>query len=82
MVRKIGFGFLWFIVIYMGSAMLIGAVAGAMAGVNSPENANEAGRLAGAAVVESIRIYLFLGAAILAFIGSAKGFLPGTRAKA
>ncbi len=61
MIKKIIFGFLWF--------------------VNDPQNASRAGAMAGGAAVESLRIYILLGALALSAYCSKKGFLPGIKTK-
>lgn len=77
--KKFAFGFVWLMVIYLVSCMLLGAFAGAVAGVENPQNASEAGRLAGARIVEEWRPYLVAGALLLSALGTATGVLPGTR---
>ena len=77
--RKIGFGLIWFVVLYMGSCMLLGAIAGGFAGVDNPQDAYAAGQIAGARIVAEWRGYLFLGALAVSVLGAIKGFLPGTR---
>lgn len=79
--RKIGFGLLWFVVIYMSSAMLLGAIAGGFAGVDNPADAYAAGQIAGARIVAEWRAYLFWGALAISVFGAIKGFLPGTRSR-
>ena len=81
MARKIGFGLVWFVILYMGSAMLIGAIVGGITGGNDPQNSVAAGQAAGATTVTPIRGYLFFGALLIAVVGAAKGWLPGTKPK-
>jgi ABC-type transport system involved in multi-copper enzyme maturation permease subunit len=81
MLKKIVFGLLWFIAFYLAACMAVGMIAGAVAGVGNPQNAGEAGALAGAQVVTSIRVYLALGSFALAAFGTWKEFLPGTKKK-
>ena len=80
-VRRIVFGFLWFIVFYFAACMLIGAVAGGFAGAKDPDNAREAGRIAGAEAVGRVLPLIVIGSLLGAAVGSATGFLPGTRGK-
>jgi hypothetical protein len=79
MVKRILFGVLWFVVMYMGACMITGAIAGAIAGSKDPEHASVVGRQAGQQVVLGLRMYFLLGAAALSIIGASVGFLPGTR---
>ncbi|HSI09069.1 MAG TPA: hypothetical protein VK985_10840 [Rariglobus sp.] len=81
MIKKILFGLLWFIIFYFFACFVTGAIAGAIAGAKDPQNAAQAGGLAGARAVAAIRIYLALGALVLAWVGAWKEFLPGTRRK-
>lgn len=77
MLKKSLWGLLWAAVFYLGTCMVIGMVAGFVAGVRNPTRATEAGALAGAQVVAPIRIYIALAAVALAAVGMGKGFLPG-----
>jgi hypothetical protein len=79
--RKIGFGLLWFIGIYLASCILIGAIAGGFAGVEHPHDAYAAGQTAGANIVAAWRPYLFFGSLAIAVVGAIKGFLPGTKSR-
>lgn len=81
MIKKWLVGFVWMVVIYFVSAMIVVAVAGAMARNGDPQHAAQAGRLAGEAAVLQYRVYLFLGALILAILGTARGWLPGTKTR-
>lgn len=81
MAKKIGFGALWFIVIYFLACAIVGGVAGGIAGANNPTNPDLAA-LAGAEVVLKFRIYIFLGSLAAAVFGAVKGLLPGTKTKA
>jgi hypothetical protein len=79
MARKIGFGILWFIAIYFIGCMLVGGVAGGIAGYHH-QNSDAAGQ-AGASAITALQNYLLFGAAFISVIGSIKGFLPGTKQK-
>ena len=81
MLRKIGFGFLWFVLFYFGTCVLIGAVAGGIAGSRDPQNASAAGAAAGTQAVQPLIPYILAGSLIAAVAGAATGFLPGTRKK-
>lgn len=65
--------------LYFVACFLVGAVAGAMAGMADPENASGAGAQAGATAVSANRVIILIGAVALAFIGSWSGVLPGTK---
>ena len=82
--KKFFLGFVWFIVIYFGVIIAFGtyaAFAGGADGTLNPENAAEAGRVAGERVVEEYGLIIFLIAFLAAVIGTVKGFLPGTKSK-
>ena len=79
--RKILFGVLWFIVFYLGSAMVIGGVVGGMAGARDPQHAAEAGGAAAQQTVSSLVPYMFAGSLLAAVLGASFGVLPGTRSK-
>ncbi len=78
MIRRIIFGLLWFVLIYIVSCAVTGGVAGGYAGNADPANAAQAGAKAGAAAVEKIGTYLLIGSALFAAVGTYFGFLPGT----
>ena len=61
--------------------MLVGGIAGGIAGSRNPAEAHEAGRLAGANAVAASRAYIFAAAVILSVAGSWAGVLPGTKSK-
>jgi hypothetical protein len=81
MLRKICFCMLWFLIIYIVACLIVGGVAGAVAGNADPANAYSAGQVAGAAAVSSIRIYIFFVACLAAIIGTVNEVLPGTKKK-
>ena len=66
---RVLFGILWIVVLYFGACILIGAVAGAIAGSNDPENASAAGAQAGYNAVVAYRIYVFAGAVAIGALG-------------
>jgi hypothetical protein len=81
MFRKIAFGLVWFVVIYFGTCMVLGGIAGWNAGTEDPARAYEAGGDAAERFLEPLTGYIMLGSLLAAVLGSATGFLPGTRKK-
>ena len=81
MIKKILMGFVWWVVFYFLTCAVIGGIAGAMAGAADPQNASEAGRLAGEKLVSAYILFIFGGSFLAAAVGSATGFLPGTKGK-
>jgi hypothetical protein len=79
--RKVCFGFVWFIAFYLIICMVAGGIAGAAAGSEhtSVEAAQRAGAEAGAKIVHEYQGYMLALAAMLAAMGSIGGVLPGTR---
>ena len=80
--KRVLFGCVWFVVIYFVACAIAGGIAGGMAGAGDPANASQAGFDAGVRVVSEHRIWFVLGAALVAIVGSALGWLPGTKVKA
>jgi hypothetical protein len=77
--RKLLFGLLWWIVLYMATSVLAAGIAGGIAGSRDPQNAQAAGRRAGTEVGEKYGAAMLLGSAIVAFSCAGFGVLPGTR---
>ena len=77
MLRKIVFGFLWFIAFNILAGISIGALAGAIAGSGQadPQNAYEAGKAAGASLAW-LKPYVLVVSAIVCCLGAVMGFLP------
>lgn len=81
MIKKIGFGFLWFVAIYIVTLIVCGMVVGGIAGANDPANGYAAGQAAGQAFGEKYGGLVLLLSALAAIVGSALGWLPGTKSK-
>ncbi len=77
--KKILFGLLWWVVLYVGACVVAGVIAGGIARSKDPQNASQAGALARDEVVTRLAGYFLLGSATLAFAGAGFGILPGTR---
>jgi hypothetical protein len=75
------FGFMWFVGIYFVGCVILGGIAGGIAGANNPQNAGEAGAIAGREIVTNYRHFVIIGAALVAAAGTFTGILPGTKAK-
>ncbi len=78
MVRRVLFGMIWFVVLYIGACGITGGIAGAQAGNKDPANAGQAGAQAGAAAVAPLAKYFLVGSLVLSIAGTAAGVLPGT----
>lgn len=81
MVKRTLFGILWAGVFYFLACVVIGAIAGGIAGSKDPANAALAGQQAGFNAVAPNRIYIGAGAIVLSAILSCAGILPGTKIK-
>lgn len=79
--KRFGFGVLWFLALTMGALIIGGMVVGAMAGSGNPADAAAAGQAAGQEFGEKYAGMIFLGALIVAVVGSILGWLPGTKSK-
>jgi amino acid transporter len=79
--EKLVFGIVWCIGLYITAAMVVGGVAGEIAGTRSPDarSTSQAGYWAGANAVKDNRGYIIAGAVLLSAVGSSFGVLPGTR---
>ena len=60
-------GLIAFVVLYFVGCVILGAVAGGIAGYHDPQNAAQAGEIAGAAAVLEYRLLIAATAALLAF---------------
>lgn len=81
MVKRVVFAVLWSLVFYFAGSVLVGALAGAIAGAKNPVNASEVGAMADTAAVEAFHLYIFSGAVLLSAVGAWAGVLPGTLGK-
>jgi len=75
-IRKILVSLLWLIVLYFGVLTIGGMIVGGMVGVDNPDNAAKAGRIAGEAFGLAYGLYILLGSAVIAIFGTVFGVLP------
>ena len=89
-VKRIGFGVLWFVALWIGISALGGGIAGALAQARSPPPTNGAvtlvqgyatGHDAGFEFGRRYGGLIFIAALLASIIGTATGVLPGTRGK-
>lgn len=81
MIKRVVFGIVWFLVLYIGACGLTGGIAGGIAANKNPDNVQAASAKAGAEAVLALRGYFLVGAVILAGVGAWTGTLPGTATK-
>lgn len=82
MVKRLLFGLLWFVVLYLLACCITGGIAGGITGSQDPANATfGAGAKAGAEAVSALRGYLLAGSVLLSALGTWAGILPGTGVK-
>lgn len=84
--RRVMLGIVWFVVLYVIGAAVVGIGAGVMdslshagAGSVAAVQALHRGEMAGVEVGTAARPYVLLAAVLLAAVGSGLGWLPGTR---
>ena len=80
--KKLLFGFVWFVVLYFVFCAGVGAIAGGIAGSQHTNTAaaQKAGQIAGAKAVTENLGFIVGGALMLSILGCGFGLLPGTRA--
>jgi uncharacterized protein len=78
-VKRITMGFLWFVAIYIALNILVAALAGAMAGVKNPPDAQALGITAAATAVVQYGLYIILISLFSALAGTLSRVLPGTK---
>jgi hypothetical protein len=78
--RRLAMGFVWFVVLYFGGCMLVGGIAGGVAGANLRPGQDPAivGAEAGSRAVETYAGVIAGGALLASIAGASLGFLPGT----
>jgi hypothetical protein len=81
MVKRMLFGFFWFGVIYFAACVVVGAVAGGIAGVKDPSNASILGQRAGYEAVDAFRGLILVGSILISALGTWAGKLRGTTDK-
>jgi hypothetical protein len=92
--KRVGFGILWFMALWIGTGALGGGIAGALAQARTPPPATDArslsegfsrgydvGRVAGREFARRYGSLIFVGALVVSILGTATGVLPGTRRK-
>jgi hypothetical protein len=87
--KRVIFGILWFVVFVFGGFFLGGGISGGIAGSKVQATSisegypkgKEAGAVAGAEFGRKYGNAIFLGALVLSVVGTATGFLPGTKSR-
>jgi hypothetical protein len=91
--KRIGFGLLWFVVLWVGTGAIGGGIAGAIASRSSPVGGDAksvsegfsrgygVGQIAGRDFGRKYGPLILGGALIVSIVGTATGILPGTRRK-
>jgi hypothetical protein len=91
--KRICFGVLWFLVLWIGVSAIGGGIAGAMATRSSPTVADaktasegfsrgyDVGQIAGRDFGSRYGSLILVGALIVSIVGTATGILPGTKRK-
>jgi len=87
--KKIAFGFIWFIIFWLGALTIGGAISGGIAGAQVDattasegyQQGQAAGYEAGAAFGKKYGRIIFIGSILAAVGGTLAGVLPGTRSR-
>lgn len=79
--KRVLMGLVWFAVLYMGGCMLVGAIAGGMAGSQNPADVHEAAKVAAEQAVRPHIRQIVVVSLLLSVVGTITGFLPGTSNK-
>lgn len=81
--RRIVLGVIWTVILYFGSCMVVGGIAGAIATarMDPGQDPSVVGFQAGRAAVLALRSLIALSAIAIAWTGAYLRLLPGTRAK-
>jgi hypothetical protein len=79
--RRIAFGVMWVVAVYVGTRALVGGFSGAIAGARDSQNSYEVGRVAGQQAVERYDSLILAGSILVVLVGTAAGVLPGTKSK-
>jgi predicted phage tail protein len=93
--KRIAFGIVWFFVFWLGAGMVGGGIAGVLAQAHTSQPVSAAptfsegysrgydvGKVAGREFGRRYGALILGGALVVSIVGTATGFLPGTRRKA
>lgn len=79
--KRIIFGLIWCVLLYFGTCMVVGGVAGfiASSGAENVEDASAKGSGAGVAAVQTGRLWILFGSILTGTVASYLRILPGTK---
>jgi hypothetical protein len=92
-VKKVAFGIIWFVVLWIGASAICGGIVGGLASQSPPAvqgaktfsegaaQGYQAGHAAGEEFGRRYGSLILIGALVVAVVGSATGILPGTKNK-